>query len=128
MKQVAMGLAAAVLLAGGAIPAAAQSSSLSDAVCVQVLGETAAKLKDKQSTNAVVMNFQGYYVARIRQAIGPNGNMGAALKAGATAVAAMTAEQYKTAGGQCLEGIAQKDLEELFVMNDGIGANPPESK
>jgi len=128
MKQIATGLAAMALLAGGAVPAVAQSSSLNDAICIQVLGETAAKLKDKQSTHAVVMNFQGYYTARIRAALGPSGDMAAAMKAGRDAVAKMTADQYKAAGSKCLDGTAQKDLEELFVFNDQLGANPPESK
>lgn len=128
MKQIATGLAAMALLAGGAVPAVAQSSSLNDAICIQVLGETAAKLKDKQSTHAVVMNFQGYYTARIRAALGPNGDMAAAMKAGRDAVAKMSADQYKAAGSKCLDGTAQKDLEELFVFNDQLGANPPESK
>jgi hypothetical protein len=127
MKQIATGLAAMALLAGGAFPAAAQSPGLSDAICIQVLGETAAKLKDKQSTHAVVMNFQGYYTARIRAALGPSGNMAAALKAGRDAVAKMSGEQYKASGSKCLDGAPQKDLEELFVFNDQLGANPPES-
>jgi hypothetical protein len=127
MKQIATGLAAMALLAGGAVPVAAQSGSLGDAVCIQVLGETAAKLKDKQSTHAIVMNFQGYYTARIRAAMGPGGNMAAALKAGRDAVTKMSSDQYKAAGVKCLEGSAQKDLEELFVFNDQLGANPPES-
>lgn len=127
MKQIALGLAATALLAGGAAPVAAQSSTLSDAICIQVLGETAAKLKDRQSTHAVVMNFQGYYTARIRAALGSGGDLPAALKAGRDAVTKMSADQYKAAGSKCLEGTAQKDLEELFVFNDQLGANPPES-
>ncbi len=126
MKRLAKGLAIAALLAGTAVPAVAQSAGLNDAVCIQVLGETAAKLKDKQSTHSVVMNFQGYYTARIRQAIGPNGNMAAALKAGRDAVAKMSVDKYKAAGSQCLDGLPQKDMEELFVFNDALGANPPE--
>lgn len=128
MKTILKALTIGALLAGGSIPAAAQSSSLNDAICIQVLGETAAKLKDKQSTHAVVMNFQGYYTARMRAALGPNGDIAAAMKAGRDAVAKMTGEQYKTSGSKCLDGVAQKDLEELFVFNDQLGANPPESK
>lgn len=127
MRQIATWLAAMVLLAGGAVPVAAQPGSLSDAVCIQMLGETAAKLNDKQSTHAVVMNFQGYYTARIRAALGPSGNMAAALKAGRDAVTKMSSDQYKAAGVRCLDGLPQKDLEELFVFNDQLGANPPES-
>jgi sulfopyruvate decarboxylase TPP-binding subunit len=126
MKQIAIGLAALTLLAGGTSPALAQSAGLGDAICIQVLGETAAKLKDSQSTHAVVMNFQGYYTARIRQALGPGGDMGAALKAGRDAVARMSSAEYKSVGGRCLEGAPQKDLEALFVFNDQLGANPPE--
>lgn len=128
MKTMIKALAIGALLAGGAIPASAQSSSLSDAICIQVLGETAAKLKDKQSTHAVVMNFQGYYTARIRAALGPSGDMAAAMKAGREAVTKMTSDQYKTSGSKCLDGAAQKDLEELFVFNDQLGANPAESR
>lgn len=128
MKTLTNGLAIAALLAGGAVPAVAQSSSLDDAICIQVLGETAAKLKDKQSTHAVVMNFQGYYTARIRAALGANGDIAAAMKAGRDAVAKMTGDQYKASGSKCLDGTAQKDLEELFVFNDQLGANPAESK
>jgi hypothetical protein len=127
MKQIATGLAAMALLAGGVAPLAAQSPGLSDAVCIQLLGETAAKLKDKQSTHAVVMNFQGYYTARIRAALGPAGNIAAALKAGRDAVTKMSSDQYKAAGVKCLDGLPQKDLEELFVFNEQLGANPPES-
>jgi len=126
MRTTTIGLAVGLLLTTISAPATAQSPGLNDAVCIQVLGETAAKLKDKQSTHAVVMNFQGYYIARIRQALGPAGDIAAALKSGRAAVTAMSSEQYKAAGSRCLEGAAQKDLEELFVFNDQLGANPPE--
>jgi hypothetical protein len=119
-------LAIGGLLAGMAAPTAAQSPGLSDAVCIQVLGETAAKLMDKHSTHSVVMNFQGYYIARIRQALGPGGDMAAALKAGREAVAKMSADQYKVEGNRCLDGLPQRDLEELFVFNDALGANLPD--
>lgn len=128
MKTTIKALAIGALLAGGAVPAMAQSPGLNDAICIQVLGETAAKLLDKQSTHAVVMNFQGYYTARIRAALGPGGDIAAAMKAGRDAVGKMSSEQYKAAGSRCLDGQAQKDLEELFVVNDQLGANPPESK
>ncbi|MBX9643159.1 MAG: hypothetical protein K2W91_03540 [Novosphingobium sp.] len=128
MKTMIKALAIGALLAGGANPVAAQSPGLNDAICIQVLGETAAKLKDKQSTHAVVMNFQGYYTARIRAALGSNDDIAATMKAGREAVAKMTGDQYKAAGSKCLDGAAQKDLEELFVFNDQLGANPPESR
>ncbi|MCC6926530.1 hypothetical protein [Novosphingobium sp.] len=124
MKPLLLGLGAATILTGLAVPASAyDGTAQGDAVCIRILAEAAVKLKEKPPTYAVVMNFQGYYTARVRQAIGPKGDLAAALRAGSDVAGKMDGPTYKATGSKCLEGAAQKDLEELFITNDRLGAN-----
>lgn len=125
MKRFALGLAAASLaMAGIAAPArAADDATMSDAVCILILGDAASRLKDNMGAYAVVMNFQGYYAARIRAAIGPQGDLDAVLVAAAEKVGKLSNDQFKDTGAKCLEGIATDDMGTIYAINGKLGAN-----
>lgn len=125
MKRILLSLAgAAVLCGGGASPAfATDQATLNDGVCILILADAGKKLKEKPGTYAVVMQFQGYYTARIRQSIGPKGDLAGVLAEAAKAVDAMSNDAYKSVGSACLDGIPSDDLGTVFSINEKLGAN-----